>query len=227
MVWIGAPSGLFRFRDNRWESVGAVGAVSKLYEDRQGNLLIGSARRGALALAPGTDDFRELGSTRAVNSFSEDPSGGLWANDGEKGYRLLRGPTASPISLAGLKGVQGYRLIHDGDGNMWIGTSFEGLIRVHGDSADAPPLVERFMTTEGLSHNLIRALLQDRDGNIWIGTVAGLSRVVEVGLLVDPRPDRYRQRQFSFGGQGWKRLGGHDRRPRPLRRGPAARLSRR
>ena len=188
MVWIGAPSGLFRFRDNRWESVGAVGAVSKLYEDRQGNLLIGSARRGALALAPGADDFRELGSTRAVNSFSEDPSGGLWANDGEKGYRLLRGPTASPISLAGLKGVQGYRLIHDGDGNMWIGTSFEGLIRVHGDSADAPPLVERFMTTEGLSHNLIRALLQDRDGNIWIGTVAGLSRVSKSVFSSIPAP---------------------------------------
>src|SRR5688572_30643806 len=80
-VWVGAPGGLFRFRDNRWESVGAVGAVTKLYEDRQGNLLIGSARRGALALAPGADDFRELGSARAVNSFSEDPSGGLWAND--------------------------------------------------------------------------------------------------------------------------------------------------
>ena len=40
MVWVGAPGGLFRFRDNRWESVGAVGAVTKLYEDRQGNLLI-------------------------------------------------------------------------------------------------------------------------------------------------------------------------------------------
>ena len=176
-VWVGAPGGLFRFRDNRWAPVGSVGAVTSLYEDRQGNLLIGSARSGAMALEPGGDSLRELGSARTVNSFSEDPSGGLWANDGERGYRLLRGPTGSHISLAGLKGEQGYRLIHDPDGSMWIGTSFAGLVRVHGDSADASPLVERFMTTEGLAHNLIRALLQDRDGNIWIGTLAGLSRV--------------------------------------------------
>jgi signal transduction histidine kinase len=176
-LWVGAPGGLFRFRDNHWEPVGAVGAVTSLYEDRRGNLLIGSARLGALALEPGSDGLEQLGSARNVNSFSEDPSGGLWANDREKGYRLLRGPTASHISLAGLNAEQGYRLIHDRDGNMWIGTSFEGLVRVHGVSADAPPLVERFMTTEGLSHNLIRALVQDRDGNVWIGTVAGLSRV--------------------------------------------------
>jgi ligand-binding sensor domain-containing protein len=176
-VWVGAPGGLFRFRDNRWEPVGSVGAVTSLYEDRQGNLLIGSARLGALALEPDAGSFRELGSARAVNSFSEDPSGGLWVNDGERGYRLLRGPTASRIPLAGLTGEQGYRLIHDRDGNMWIGTSFGGLVRVRGDSADSSPAIERFMATEGLAHNLTRALLHDRDGNIWIGTLAGLSRV--------------------------------------------------
>ncbi len=175
-VWVGAPGGLFRFRDNRWESVGSVGAVTSLYEDRQGNLLIGSARLGALALEP-DGGFRELGAARTVNSFSEDLSGGLWVNDGELGYRLLRGPTASRIPPAGLRGEQGYRLIHDGDGNMWIGTSLSGLVRIDGDSADGSPPVQRFMTNEGLAHNLTRALLLDRDGNIWIGTLAGLSRV--------------------------------------------------
>src|SRR6266545_581137 len=116
-VWVGAPGGLFRFRDNRWEPVGSTGAVTSLYEDRLGNLLIGSARSGVLVLEPGTRDFTPLGPMRIVNSFSEDASGGLWVNDGASGYRLLRGPTKSSIATQGLKQEQGYRLIHDGDGD--------------------------------------------------------------------------------------------------------------
>jgi signal transduction histidine kinase/ligand-binding sensor domain-containing protein len=177
-VWAGAPGGLFRFRDGKWAAVGAVGAVNSLYEDRHGNLLVGSTRLGAMMLEANTDQLKELGTSRTtVNSFSEDPSGGLWANDGDQGYRLLRGPTTSSLPPTGLKGEVGYRLLHDGNGDMWIATSFEGLVRVRGSSADKAPTVERFMTTEGLAHNLIRSLLQDRDGNIWIGTLAGLSRV--------------------------------------------------
>jgi ligand-binding sensor domain-containing protein len=176
-VWVGAPSGLFRFRDNRWESVGSVGAVTSLYEDRQGNLLIGSARSGVLVRAPASDTLAELGSARTVNSFSEDPSGGLWVNDSEWGYRLLRGPSQSSIPREGLKGEQGYRVTHDRDGSVWIATSFAGLVRVHRSAPDAAPVVQRFMTSEGLVHNLGRALLLDRDGNIWLGTLAGLSRV--------------------------------------------------
>ncbi|NOT27374.1 MAG: hypothetical protein HOP16_14880, partial [Acidobacteria bacterium] len=177
-VWAGAPGGLFRFRDGKWAAVGAVGAVSSLYEDRQGNLLVGTARLGAMMLEANTDQLQELGASRTtVNSFSEDPSGGLWANDGDQGYRLLRGPTTSSLALTGLKGEQGYRLLHAGNGDMWIATTFEGLVRVRGSSTDKAPIVERFMTTEGLAHNLIRSLLQDRDGNIWVGTLAGLSRV--------------------------------------------------
>ena len=177
-LWAGAPLGLFRFREGKWEELGSVGPVNSLYEDRHGNLLVGTVRQGAMILEPGSDQLKELGTSRtAVNSFSEDPSGGLWANDGDQGYRLVRGPTTSSLAPAGLRGEQGYRILHDGNGDMWIGTSFEGLVRVRGTSPKEAPLVERFMTTEGLAHNLIRSLLQDRDGNIWIGTLAGLSRV--------------------------------------------------
>ena len=187
-VWVGAPAGLFRFRDGRWASVGSTGAVTSLYQDRQGNLLVGSSRSGVLVLAPATQDFATLGPARTVNSFTEDPSGGLWVNDAEWGYRLLRGPTDSKVPRAGLKGEQGYRLIHDGDGNMWVATQYAGLVRVHGDAPDASPIAQRFMTGEGLVHNLIRSMLQDRDGNIWIGTLAGLSRVSKSVFRSVPGP---------------------------------------
>jgi signal transduction histidine kinase/ligand-binding sensor domain-containing protein len=186
-LWVGAPGGLFRFRDGRWEAVGSTGAVTSLYEDRNGTLLIGTSRSRVLALEPGSSSFVELQSPRTVNSFSEDPSGGLWVNDSELGYRLLRGPSGSRVPRTGLAGEQGYRLLHDGNGDMWVATSFAGLIRVPGDSPTAST-VQHFMTGEGLAHNVLRALLRDRDGNIWIGTLAGLSRVSKSVFSLAPGP---------------------------------------
>jgi ligand-binding sensor domain-containing protein len=89
-VWVGAPGGLFRLRGDRLEPMGATDVVTSLYEDRQGNLLVGSARSGVLVLQPGANNFATLGPMRTVNSFSEDASGGLWVNDSERGYRGRR-----------------------------------------------------------------------------------------------------------------------------------------
>ncbi|MEI9946470.1 MAG: two-component regulator propeller domain-containing protein [Chitinophagaceae bacterium] len=58
--------------------------------------------------------------------------------------------------------------IQDKAGNLWFGTTENGLYKYDGKS------FTRFLVTDGLSSNNINCLLEDKDGKIWIGTPEGL-----------------------------------------------------
>jgi len=58
----------------------------------------------------------------------------------------------------------------DSRGDVWIGTEGPGVWRYDG---------EEWLTltaSEGLPHNVVRAVFEDRDGHIWLGTAVGVSR---------------------------------------------------
>ena len=58
--------------------------------------------------------------------------------------------------------------LQDGAGNLWFGTTENGLYKYDGKSFG------RFSVGDGPKSNDISCLLQDREGKIWIGTNAGL-----------------------------------------------------
>lgn len=58
--------------------------------------------------------------------------------------------------------------IQDKAGNLWFGTTENGLYRYDGKS------FRQFLVADGLISNTIYCLLEDKDGKIWIGTYAGL-----------------------------------------------------
>lgn len=58
--------------------------------------------------------------------------------------------------------------LEDKAGNLWFGTSDNGLYKYDGKS------FSQFLVTDGLNSNDVYCLLEDRDGKIWIGTKAGL-----------------------------------------------------
>jgi ligand-binding sensor domain-containing protein len=58
--------------------------------------------------------------------------------------------------------------LQDKAGNLWFGTTENGLYKYDGKS------FSRFLVADGLSSNNINSMLQDKDGKIWIGTAAGL-----------------------------------------------------
>ena len=43
--------------------------------------------------------------------------------------------------------------------------------------------VESFTAKDGLSDDVVRAILQDREGNIWVGTNNGLDRFRKTNLV--------------------------------------------
>lgn len=58
--------------------------------------------------------------------------------------------------------------MQDKAGNLWFGTSDNGLYKYNGKS------FSQFLVTNGLNSNNISCLLEDKDGKIWIGTDEGL-----------------------------------------------------
>lgn len=60
------------------------------------------------------------------------------------------------------------RIMQDKAGNLWFGTSDNGLYKYDGKS------FSQFNVTNGLNSNEVSCLLEDSDGRIWIGTKAGL-----------------------------------------------------
>lgn len=61
-----------------------------------------------------------------------------------------------------------FALRFDRDGNLWVGTDSNGVLRVRGNGAD------RYARTEGLSGSYVRAFLEDRDGSVWAATNNGI-----------------------------------------------------
>lgn len=57
--------------------------------------------------------------------------------------------------------------LQDKDGNLWFGTTGEGLYQYDGTR------FRQFTTKDGLFSNTVWDLLEDREGRIWVGTDAG------------------------------------------------------
>ncbi len=60
--------------------------------------------------------------------------------------------------------------LQDKAGNLWFGTTGEGIYRYDGKS------FSQFTVKDGLNSNAVYSLLEDIAGNIWIGTLDGICR---------------------------------------------------
>lgn len=60
--------------------------------------------------------------------------------------------------------------LQDKSGNLWFGTSGEGIYRYDGK------MFTQFTVKDGLSDNNIWCICEDKTGNIWFGTANGLCR---------------------------------------------------
>jgi signal transduction histidine kinase/ligand-binding sensor domain-containing protein len=156
------------------EDGGFVNGIRSVYEDRGRNLWVG-VRDGLWRWKPGPPEFYPApGPGMGIQGLAE-------ADDGA----LLFGPRTGVRRLVGSK-IEAYplpnsaqhftvsRLLHDRDGNLWIGTSDAGLAHVHSGRTDV------FAQADGLSGDYVSALFEDREGSLWVGTHGGLDRFREL-----------------------------------------------
>lgn len=86
--------------------------------------------------------------------------------------------------------------VADNRGNLWFGSSGEGVYRYDGTS------FEQFTVNDGLSSNIVKCLLVDQWDHLWIGTSNGICKyngatiekipiiVPDVSILENPQPPR-------------------------------------
>ena len=103
---------------------------------------------------------------------TEDGSRTVWITDTVTGVRRS---SERMRPRPGFEG-NGYRLIHDRRGSLWVATIGEGLWRVKPE-ANGQLQLEKATLQSGLFSDSVQSLLEDREGNVWVGTTVGLHRL--------------------------------------------------
>jgi len=201
LLWAGTGVGLFYFRDGRWQKYPSdrglpdQSVFTATFLDRRHQMYVGNAV-GFYRYRDIDQRFERVETTTDITrAIEEDPLGNLLVTDEVVGFRRV-GPRQAALNQERGRGRQ---LLRDRRGNLWVGTSGQGLWRVRFDAEGRVSFTERATALSGLLADGIVALLEDREGNIWSGTIEGLNRltphkvaqVTEIGLVagVEPGPD--------------------------------------
>jgi signal transduction histidine kinase/ligand-binding sensor domain-containing protein len=176
-VWAGTSAGLFRFASGAWEKWDAAHGgvdepVSASLLLRDGILTIATSK-AVLRLDARSQRFVPIAAvTEPPRSMTEASNGTLLVNDEFTGFRIVG--SQLPLSF---ERARGWRLLGDSRGNVWIGTSGQGLLRLRFDAQSRVILTERTTVLTGLLSDGVTSLFEDRDGNIWVGSPEGITRL--------------------------------------------------
>jgi signal transduction histidine kinase/ligand-binding sensor domain-containing protein len=181
-IWAGAtrnPSGtLCAIQNGKTQCSGADGSfglgVLSLYE-HEGNLWAGTGA-GLWRWKPDPPKLYPMPvPAPEISGLIEGDQGALWiAMRG--GLRQLVDGRAEPRSLPVSGSFRPQKLLRDREGCLWIATSGQGLLHVHGGKTDM------FASADGLSSDQVAGQFEDREGNIWIATSEGLDRFREFAV---------------------------------------------
>jgi signal transduction histidine kinase/ligand-binding sensor domain-containing protein/CheY-like chemotaxis protein len=192
-MWVATQDGLARFDGVHFttfkkETTPGITSndLTSLYEDRLGNLWIGTMGGGMLRYRNGefrAYTWKEGLPANHVVCFYEDRAGNLWVGTLAGGLNLLKdGKFTTYDTSAGLSNNRVRCVYEDREGMYWIGTD-DGLNRWNDGSFRV------YTTKQGLSNNGVLSIREDHDGNLWIGTRNGLNRLVKGKFTVYNRRD--------------------------------------
>ncbi len=158
-----------------------ISPIDAILADGKGGFWLGGQaalvhwHAGASEMYPIQGLKAEMGAP-GVMSLARGPDGSVWIgifSDGQgRGLaRFEKGTVKSFVTptFDGSK-VTVFALRFDRDGNLWVGTADDGVLRIHGDAVD------HYQRTEGLSGDYVRAFFEDREGIVWTATNNGVDR---------------------------------------------------
>jgi signal transduction histidine kinase/ligand-binding sensor domain-containing protein len=186
-IWIGAEGRAFKVRaqdigqDGQirlLEGVPVNGAITALFEDRDGDLWIGGPEEIERYRGSGFVSYLSSAGLPCVNcgAIYADHHDRVWFAPWDGGlFRLWQG-SVQTIEVAGLKHDTVYSIVGGADDEVWVGRKYGGVTRLtqRGDALEATTYTRK----EGLAEDSVSSIYRARDGTIWAGMVSGgLSRL--------------------------------------------------
>jgi signal transduction histidine kinase/ligand-binding sensor domain-containing protein len=118
-----------------------------------------------------------------VEALVANPDGSLWVGIMHSGRGLglqqfVRGAWR-PFVTAQLDGstLDVTALLLDRENSLWIGTSSQGIYRIHDRKVD------HLRSADGLSSDAVNKFYEDREGNIWVATSEGIDEFHDVRVV--------------------------------------------
>lgn len=172
--------GVLGARDGEFKAIGTGAAMPRspvlsLAQTPAGDLWLGTRDAGLLrASVSGLSASRvELPDTK-INCLLPDGKQGLWIGTDNGVVRWNGNEIVTAGLPAGvptkLKGFQALAMLQDRDGNLWVGTDSQGLLRVSGQGVSS-------LNQTGARPEAVTAVFEDREGNLWTGSASGLDRL--------------------------------------------------
>lgn len=178
-LWLATQEGLVRFDGMTFtvfdkKNVGAMKSnqIWSLFEDKDGNLWMGTSNAGVLRYSKGQFTLftkKDGFNNDFTHAIVQDEHGTIWfGTDG--GLTVLKnGKFTTYTTKDGLPNERIRALYSDGKGSIYIGMLDGGL------SSFRDGKFTDYTTSNGLPNNTVRALSGTPDGTVWIGTDGGLA----------------------------------------------------
>lgn len=190
-LWLGTNPALFRIRDGRAvESITQIAHMTakdmrSIFEDREGNLWLGSQMEGLLRIWNGWT--RRYSTPYGLNnpvvwSVARGPGDGVWVGTSDGVSLLDHGRFRTVLEGSRLPHPHAYNLLFERD-ELWIGTR-HGLAILHADGS-----LETSALFAPMAGAQINGIVRGRDGALWFPTTQGLFRLSGAG-----QPDAILQR---------------------------------
>jgi diguanylate cyclase (GGDEF)-like protein len=177
--WKLEPDRLLRFQGDRQTNFAVKLTPDEFlkyrYQDRAGNLWIGSSGSGVYLIeGDNLKQFTELNEPTArepLRIAGEDNEGSIWLFSDKKLLRYRGGQFTSYTAKDGLASQHIRDVFCDREGTIWVGTNEFGVYRL------GRQFLTSYTEAQGLLQNITYPIYEDRGGNIWAGAGIGMSRI--------------------------------------------------
>ncbi|MCC5931068.1 MAG: GHKL domain-containing protein [Cyclobacteriaceae bacterium] len=178
-LWISSYNGLMRFDGHQFElydknklpDVFMSSTVYRSYEDNNGNLWFPSQGSYIIKYTQGTfETITGENLTRSVRCLLIEDDSTLWVGTNNNG--LLKGKSGhfQNVKHESLEELNINDLAKDLAGNIWVATDGYGVVKI-----DKNGQITASGRQDGLSGNVVNALMVHKDGRVFIGTNNGLT----------------------------------------------------
>jgi PAS domain S-box-containing protein len=144
--------------------------VASLFEDREGNIWIGSTRgleqlRDSAFVAYSLPNLE----SQSMGPLHIDSGGRTWIAPIQGGLRWLKEGKSGVVTADGIANDVVYSIAGFGKDDIWVGRQQGGLthLRYSGNSFTA----KTYTQADGLAQNSVYTVFRSRDGTVWTGTL--------------------------------------------------------